>query len=86
MGQIIQVVELEISCMQQRASKNVFTWPPPPEIVFYYQSDVLNIISEPEPVNSRHSRLIEDAWKQFQEQVPLQTQLFWSGIFQVLSF
>ena len=56
-GQIIRVVgdELEISCMQQRASKNVFTWPHPPDIVFYYQSDVLNIISEPEPVNSRHS-------------------------------
>ena len=47
--------------------KNVFTWPHPPDIVFYYQSDVLNIISETEPVNSRHSRLIEDAWKQFQE-------------------
>ena len=62
--------------MQQRASKNVFTCPPPPEIVFYYQSDVLNIISEPEPVNSRHSRLVEDAWKQFQEQV----LSFWDAV------
>ena len=67
-GQIIQVVgdEVEVSCMQQLARKNVFTWPHPPDILFYYESDVLHIISVPEPVNSRHSKLIEDAWKQFQ--------------------
>ena len=89
MGQIIQVVgdEVEVSCMQQLARKNVLTWPYPPDILFYYESDVLHIISDPEPVNSRHSKLTEDAWKQFQAHSLkgscfffLQTQLFWSGI------
>ena len=67
-GQIIQVVgdEVEVSCMQQLARKNALTWPYPPDILFYYESDVLHIISDPEPVNSRHSKLTEDAWKQFQ--------------------
>ncbi|KAK0145791.1 hypothetical protein N1851_015288 [Merluccius polli] len=65
-GQIIQVVGDEVGCMQQLARKNVFTWPHPPDNLFYYESDVLHIISEPEPMNSRHSKLIEDAWKQFQ--------------------
>ena len=91
MGQVIQVVdeEVEVSCMQQMGWKNVFTWPSSCSIM---RRDVLRIISEPEPVNSRHSKLPEDAWKQFQAHslkgfmfFP-QTQLFWSGIFQVLSF
>ena len=52
-GQVIQVVgeEVEVSCMQQLGEKNVFTWPHPPDILFYYESDVLHQISELEPLN-----------------------------------
>ena len=43
--------EVEVSCMQQLGEKNVFTWPHPPDILFYYESDVLHQISELEPLN-----------------------------------
>lgn len=58
-GQVLQVIgeETEVSAMQQLGKKNVFTWPHPADKIFYYQSDVLQVISEPEPCNSRHSRL-----------------------------
>ncbi|KAF3844210.1 hypothetical protein F7725_013551, partial [Dissostichus mawsoni] len=64
-GQIVQVVgdEIEVSCMKQLSAKNVFTWPHPPDLLFYYESDVLFMISEPEPVNSRHSQLTTEDWK-----------------------
>ncbi|KAI4828768.1 hypothetical protein KUCAC02_022844 [Chaenocephalus aceratus] len=69
-GQIVQVVgdEIEVSCMKQLSAKNVFTWPHPPDLLFYYESDVLFMISEPEPVNSRHSQLTTEDWKKFQTQ------------------
>lgn len=69
-GQITQVVgdEIEVSCMKQLSAKNVFTWPQPPDLLFYYEADVLFMISEPEPVNSRHSRLTTEDWKKFQTQ------------------
>ncbi|KAK0132285.1 hypothetical protein N1851_032914 [Merluccius polli] len=69
-GQITQVVgdEIEVSCMKQLGAKNVFTWPQPPDLLFYYEADVLSVISEPEPVNSRHSRLTTEDWKKFQAQ------------------
>ena len=67
-GQILQVVgdEVQVSCMKQLNGKNVFTWPDPPDDLFYYQSDVLHMCAEPEPVNCRHSKLTVDDWKQFQ--------------------
>lgn len=53
-GQIIQLVgkEAEESFMHQLEGKNVFTWPHPPDLLIYYESDVLHIISEPGPQNS----------------------------------
>ncbi|CAL8234742.1 unnamed protein product [Arctogadus glacialis] len=53
-GQILQVVAHKC------------TWPDPPDDLFYYQSDVLHMCAEPEPVNCRHSKLTLDDWKQFQ--------------------
>ena len=55
----MQVVaeELEVSCMQQLGGKNVFTCPQPADLLFYYESDVLNVVSEPEPLNWPHSKL-----------------------------
>ena len=56
-GQVLQVFdeELEVSCMQQLGSKNAFTWPHPADVTFYYHTDVLKIISEPEPLNKAHA-------------------------------
>ncbi|KAF3834439.1 hypothetical protein F7725_025643 [Dissostichus mawsoni] len=31
--------EIEVSCMKQLSAKNVFTWPHPPDLLFYYESD-----------------------------------------------
>ncbi|KAL2104300.1 hypothetical protein ACEWY4_001168 [Coilia grayii] len=42
--------------------------PQPPDLLFYYEADILSVISEPEPVNSRHSRLTTEEWKKFQAQ------------------
>ena len=66
-GQVLQVFdeELEVSCMQQLGSKNAFTWPHPADVTFYYHTDVLKIISEPEPLNSRHTRLNNANWDCF---------------------
>lgn len=36
-----------------------------PDLQFYYESDVLHVISKPEPLNSRHSKLREEDWKHF---------------------
>ena len=58
--------EVQVSCMKQLNGKNVFTWPDPPDDLFYYQSDVLHMCAEPEPVNCCHSKLTVDDWKQFQ--------------------
>lgn len=68
MGQVIQVMgeEVEVSCMQQLSGENVFTWSHPPELLFYSESDVLHIISEPEPLNLCHSKLMMEDWKHFQ--------------------
>lgn len=57
---------LEVSCMQQLGKRNVFTWPHPPDKIFYFKSDVLHKVSEPEPLNSRRSKLMQDDWKSFQ--------------------
>ena len=66
-GQVLQVIgdEIEVSCMQQLGRKNVFTWPHPADIIFYYIKDVLKVISEPEPLNSRHTRLTHTDWDCF---------------------
>ena len=66
-GQVLQVIgdEIEVSCMQQLGRKNVFTWPHPADIIFYYIKDVLKVISEPEPLNSRHTRLTHSDWDCF---------------------
>lgn len=66
-GQVLQVIgdETEVSCMQQLGGKNVFTWPHPADIIFYYTTEVLKVISEPEPLNSRHTRLTHSDWDYF---------------------
>lgn len=63
-GQVLKVVgnEIEVSCMQQSGGKNVFIWPHPLDIVFYYISDVLEVISKPERLNTRHSKLKSTDW------------------------
>lgn len=52
-GQVLQVIgdEIEVSAMQQLGNKNVFTWPHPADEIFYHLTDVLQVISEPEPLN-----------------------------------
>lgn len=66
-GQVLQVIgdETEVSCMQQLGGKNVFTWPHPGDIIFYYTTEVLKVISEPEPLNSRYTRLTHSDWHYF---------------------
>lgn len=66
-GQVLQVFgdEIEVSHMQQLGGKNVFTWPHPVDVIFYYSTDVLKVISEPEPLNSRHTRLTNVDWDCF---------------------
>lgn len=63
-GQVLKVVgnEIEGSCMQQSGGKNVFIWPHPPDIVFYYITDVLEVISKPERLSTRHSKLKSTDW------------------------
>lgn len=66
-GQVLRIIgeEIEVSCMQQKGSKNTFTWPHPADIIFYYPSDVLKVISEPEPLDSRHTQLTRTDWNCF---------------------
>lgn len=66
-GKVLQVIgdETEVSCMQQLGGKNVFTWPHPGDIIFYYTTEVRKVISEPEPLNSRHTRLTHSDWHYF---------------------
>lgn len=66
-GQVLKVVgnEIEVSCMQQSGGKNVFTWPHPPDIIFYYRGDVLEVISEPDILNARRSKLNNKDWDSF---------------------
>lgn len=66
-GQVQKVVgeEIEVSCMRQMGKKNTFTWPEVSDVIFYFQSDVKAIISEPEPSTSRSSRLLDEDWDKF---------------------
>lgn len=66
-AQVLQVFgqEIEVSHMQQLGQKNKFIWPHPPDVIFYYIADVLRVISEPEPLNSRHTRLTHADWDCF---------------------
>lgn len=66
-GQVLQVLgdEIEVSHMRQLGQKNKFTWPHPADTVFYYKTDVLKKISEPEPLNSRHTQLTHADWDYF---------------------
>ncbi|KAL2102116.1 hypothetical protein ACEWY4_001284 [Coilia grayii] len=66
-GQVLRVIgeETEVTAMQQLGNRNVFTWPHPADKIFYYLTDVLEVISEPEPLNSRHSRLTDAHWDSF---------------------
>lgn len=68
-GQVTKVVndEIEVSCMQQLGGKNKFIWPHPPDLLFYNESNVLHVISEPEPLTLRYSKLTADNWKDFQQ-------------------
>lgn len=65
--QVLKVVgnEIEVSCMQQSGGKNVFTWPHHLDIIFYYRDDVLEVISEPEILNARRSKLNNKDWDSF---------------------
>lgn len=69
-GQVLQVVgeEIEVSCMQQLGGKNAFTWPHRADIIFFYTAEVLKVIAEPEPLNSRHTRLMHSDWEYFNTQ------------------
>ncbi|XP_063737744.1 uncharacterized protein LOC134863258 isoform X1 [Eleginops maclovinus] len=66
-GQVLKVVgeEVEVSCMQQSGTKNCFVWPQIRDVVFYFQTDVIAVISEPEPSTSRSSRLSLEDWERF---------------------
>ena len=66
-GQVLKIVdeEIEVSCMQQSGGKNCFVWPQIPDVIFYFQSDVKAVISEPEPSTSRSSRLSAEDWERF---------------------
>ncbi|XP_076594582.1 uncharacterized protein LOC143325434 isoform X2 [Chaetodon auriga] len=67
-GQVVQVVghEMEVSCMHQCATgKNAFVWPERADKVFYFRSDVKAVISEPEPLTMRQSKLVKSDWDKF---------------------
>ncbi|CAK6967191.1 hypothetical protein KUCAC02_022844 [Scomber scombrus] len=69
-GQVLQIVgeEIGVSCMQQLGGKNAFTWPERADIIFFYAAEVLKVIAEPEPLNSRHTRLMHSDWEYFNTQ------------------
>ncbi|KAI4829042.1 hypothetical protein KUCAC02_023105 [Chaenocephalus aceratus] len=66
-GQVLKVVggDVEVSCMQQSGRKNCFAWPQNPDVIYYFQSDVKTLISEPEPSSSRSSKLSAEDWDKF---------------------
>ena len=66
-GQILKVVgdDVEVSCMQQSGRKNCFAWPQNTDVIYYFQSDVKMLISEPEPSSSRSSTLSAEDWDKF---------------------
>lgn len=66
-GQVLKIIgeEIEVSCMQQSGTKNCFIWPQTRDVLFYFQSDIIAGISEPEPSTSRSSRLSSEDWERF---------------------
>ena len=59
-GQVEQVVagEVEVNCMHQSApGKNAFVWPDMADKVFYFKEDIKAVVSEPEPLTTRQSKL-----------------------------
>lgn len=66
-GQVQKVVdkELQISCMQQSDDNKLFLWPQIPDVTFYFRKDVHDVISEPEPITSRYSKLTCQDWVTF---------------------
>ena len=67
-GQVVQVVgnEMEVNCMHQSAvGKNAFAWPKTADKVFYFRPDIKAIVSEPEPLTMRQSKLISADWVKF---------------------
>lgn len=56
--------ELEVNCMHQCGTgKNAFVWPETPDKLFYFTSDVKAIVSEPEPLTLRKSKLTTADWE-----------------------
>ena len=69
-GQVVQVVagEVEVNCMHQSAAgKNAFVWPDIADKVFYFKEDIKAVVSEPEPLTMRQSKLSQGDWEKFLE-------------------
>ena len=66
-GQVEQVVagEVEVNCMHQSApGKNAIVWPDMADKV-YFKEDIKAVVSEPEPLTTRQSKLSHGDWEKF---------------------